>query len=127
MFRLPVRQWIGNAAAVLLGRHGAVAAAARAAGCSRPTAYDHAHQVEQAVADAHLPGPLREDLLAEVALLRDENRQLWDALDGAIDLPLARQQQFTAAATAMGLSLGQILALLAILLPQARLPSRATL
>src|SRR5947209_5651509 len=44
--------WIGNAAAVLLGHHGAVAAQARDAGCSRQAAYDHATKVQQAVARA---------------------------------------------------------------------------
>jgi hypothetical protein len=127
MLKLPLFSWIGNAAAVLCGNHGDVTTAARHAGCSRQTAYDHAHKVQTAVADAHLPGPCREQLLAEVALLRQENQELWDAYIDAIDFPQDKQQQFTVTASALGLSLSQVLVLLAILLPPSRLPSRATL
>jgi hypothetical protein len=127
MFKLPLLSWIGNAAAVLLGSHGDVTAQADKAGCSRQTAYDHAAKVQRAVEDAHLPGPSRPQLLQEVAHLREENRQLWAWLEQTIDCPQGKQRQFTVAATAMGLSLSQTLALLAILLPAAHLPSRATL
>jgi hypothetical protein len=127
MFKLPLLTWIGNAAAVLCGRHGDVAQQARTAGCSRQSAYDHADKVEQALADAHGPGPSRQQLLQQVAALRDENRQLWDWLDQTVDCPPAKQQQFTATACALGLSLSQTLALLALLLPKQRCPSRATL
>ncbi|MBV8430072.1 MAG: hypothetical protein JO244_02845 [Solirubrobacterales bacterium] len=127
MFTLPLFSWIGNAAAVLCGRHGEVTAAAEQAGCSRQTVYDHAAKVHQAVQDARLPGPSRQTLIEQVAGLQEENRQLWDWLDQALDCPLAKQQQFTVTACAMGLSLSQTLILLAILLPANRLPSRATL
>jgi hypothetical protein len=118
---------IANAAAVLFGPHGSVTAQAEQAGCSRQTVYDHAAKAQQALADAQLPGPARPQLLQEVAQLREENRQLWDWLDQAIDCPEAKQRQFTTTACAMGLSLSQALALLAILLPPGRLVSRATL
>jgi hypothetical protein len=118
---------IANAAAVLFGPHGSVTAQAEQAGCSRQTVYDHADKVQRAVADAQPPGPSRQQLLQENARLRQENRQLWDELDRAIDCPEGKQRQFTTTACAMGLSLTQALVLLAILLPPARLPSRATL
>jgi hypothetical protein len=127
MLKLPLLSWIGNAAAVLCGKRGAITTQAEEAGCSRQTAYDHADKVLQAVEDSRLPGPSRQQLLTEVAQLRDENRQLWDWLEQTIDCPLDKQQQFTVTATAMGLSLTQILTLLAILLPASRLPSRASL
>jgi hypothetical protein len=127
MFKLSALNWIGNAAAVLCGQHGDVTAQVEQVGCSRQTAYDHAHKVQQAVADAQRPGPSRTQLLQEVAQLRQENRQLWDALDQAIDCPEDQQRQFTTTACAMGLSLTQVLVLLAILLPPGRLPSRASL
>jgi hypothetical protein len=127
MFKLPLLSWIGNAAACLCGNHGDVTRAAEHAGCSRQTVYDHGQKVEKAVADAHLPGPRREQLLHEVALLRKENQELWDAYLESIDFPQDKQRQFTTTASAMGLSLSQVLALLAILLPPSRLPSRATL
>ena len=37
MFKLPIRTWILNAAAVFSGRHGAVTRQAEQAGCSRQT------------------------------------------------------------------------------------------
>src|SRR5262249_58707940 len=95
MFKLPLLSWIGNAAAALCGNHGDVTKAAQQAGCSRQTVYDHASKVEKAVADAHLPGPCREQLLHEVALLRKENQELWDAYLEAIDFPQSKQHPFT--------------------------------
>jgi hypothetical protein len=127
LFKLPVFTWIGNAAAALCGKHGDITQQAQDAGCSRQTVYDHAGKVEKAINDAHSGGPSREQLLAEIAVLRRENQELWDAYLDAVDFPKEKQQHFTTTAAAMGLSLCQILALLAILLPAKRLPSRATL
>jgi hypothetical protein len=127
MRKLSLLTWIGNAAAVLCGRFGAVTAQARQAGCSRQAAYDHAHKVQQAVADLHAGGPSREQLLRECEQLREENRQLWAALATAIDFPPAKQRQFAAVAAGLGLSLRQTWALLAVVLPAACCPSRATL
>src|SRR5262245_38045488 len=127
MFRLPLLSWIGNAAAALVGSHGDVTARARSAGCSRQTVYDHAAKVEKAVRDAQPAGPCREDLLKEVAQLRKENQELWQAYLESIAFPLDKQRRFCTCACAMGLSLSQVLALLAVLLPRDRLPARATL
>jgi hypothetical protein len=127
MPRLSLLTWIGNAAAVLCGKHGEVTAAASAAGCSRQSAYDHADKVHQALEDARLPGPCRARLLEENRCLRQENQQLWDWLEHTIDFPPAKQQQFATTASGMGISLSQILVLLALLLPEADRPSRATL
>jgi len=127
MATLPLLTWIGNAAAVLCGRHGAVTRHAAQAGCSRQAAYQHADKVQQAVREARQPGPARGDLLGEVQRLRTENRQLWDWLAEALEPPKAKQRRFTVTAAAMGLSLCQTLALLAILLPPRRCPRRATL
>jgi hypothetical protein len=122
-----VLTWVGNAAASLFGRHGAVTAQAHQAGCSRQTVYDHATKVQAVVADAQLPGPCRDQLLQEVRRLRDENRQLWQALENTFDCPKAKRRQFAVTAAAMGLSLQQTLVLLAALLPKSLLPSRPTL
>jgi hypothetical protein len=123
--KLSILTWIANAAAVFGGRRGAVTTQTQQAGCSRQAAYNHAQRVQQAVADAHTGGPTREQLLQEVQQLREENRQLWDALEETIDFPKARQQCFAVTAAAMGISDRQITALLTLLLA-ARAPSRAT-
>src|SRR6516165_10213765 len=119
--------WIGNAAAVWTGPWGAVADHARAAGCSRQAAYQHADRVLQAVADAQTGGPARAQLLADRDRLRQENRALTLAVADAVPFGEAPQRRFAATAAALGLSLNQTGALLACVLPNDRRPSRATL
>src|SRR4051794_40165069 len=110
MARLPLLSWIGNAAAVLLGRHGDVTTQAHDAGCSRQTAYEHAGKVQQAVADAQLPGPSRAELLEDNRRLRQEVERLQaqQRAEARTDLGPGRQRQLAAVTWAMGLSLGQI-------------------
>jgi hypothetical protein len=127
MATLSVLTWIGNAAAVLFGRHGAVTDQAQQAGCSRQSAYHHAQRVHDAVADCQDGGPSRAELRDQVQRLEDENQQLRRCLEQTIDFPEERQRRFTATAAAQGLSVTQILALLALVLPAPRCPSRATL
>lgn len=125
--KLSLLNRLGNAAAVLLGRHGAVSDQARQCGCSRQTVYDHANQVHQALAEAEQPGPSRQELLEENQRLHEENRQLWDWLEESFSCPAAKRRQFTVQAAALGLSLQQTRTLLAVLLPVALVPGRATL
>lgn len=125
MARLSVLTWIGNAAASLLGSHGAVTAQALQVDCSRQTIYDHADKVQAAVLQSQLPGPSRNDLLQENASLREENRQLWQLLGTMVNFGEDRQQHFASAASAMGMSLAQIVALLTIVLGKPCCPSRA--
>jgi hypothetical protein len=127
MRKLSVLTWIGNAAAVLCGRWGAVTAQTHVAGCSRQTAYAQAQRVQQAVAEAQQSGPSRAALLEALAQADTENRQLWQELEHAVPFPVAKQQQFTALAAALGLSLNQTESLLAVLLSAGDRPSRATL
>src|SRR5580692_5565047 len=112
MTTLPLLTWIGNAAAVLAGRFGDITRQARQAGCSRQAAYQHADKVCRAVADARAPGPSRGELLRDNQRLAEENRQLWQALEDAIDFPEDRQRRFAATAAACGVSLSTTLALL---------------
>lgn len=120
MFKLPLLSWIGNAAAVLFGAHGAVAEQAEKVGCSRQTVYDHAEAVQQAVEAAHLPGPSRRQLLEEVQSLRqqlDQQRHLVRQLQAErIDFGRQRRQRFLARASAAGVSLGQAHELFTVLL-----------
>lgn len=90
MRTLSVSTWIGNAAAVLCGRHGAVTAQTKQAGCSRQAAYQQARRVEQAVAQVQTDGPDPTVATAELAALRQENRQLWEALEFALYRPDGR-------------------------------------
>src|SRR5271167_1791413 len=70
MAKVSLLNRIGNAYAALCGKHGDITAQAEQVGCSRQTVYEHADKVQQAVADAQLPGPSRAALLAQTAELR---------------------------------------------------------
>lgn len=126
MVSVAVDVWIGNAAAVLSGCWGAVTRRAQQTGYSRTSIYNHAQRVEQAVINEQTGGSSYEALWADNARLRAENEALWDAWTGAEPLPEAKQQAFAATGSAMGLSLGQIITLLAIVLSPGTVPSRAT-
>jgi hypothetical protein len=127
MVSVAIDVWIGNAAAVLSGCWGAVTRRAQQTGYSRTAIYKHAQRVEQAVISEQAGGISYEALRAENARLRAENEALWEAWVTAEPLPESKQQEFAATGSAMGLSLGQIIVLLAIILPKGSTPSRATL
>src|SRR5437763_3023136 len=57
--------------------------------------------------------------------LKAENEALWQAWSEAEDLSEAKQRNFAGSGCAMGLSLSQIVTLLAIVLPRGAVPSRA--
>jgi len=118
--------WIGNAAAVLRGGWGSVTRRARETGDSRTAIDTHAPRVEQAVVNEPPGGVHSEALWADNERLRAANEARWDAWAGAEPLPAAKQHACAATGAAMGLSLGQISTLLAILLPNGMGPSRAT-
>src|SRR5437588_3895782 len=127
MLKIPLVTWIANAAVGLTGLYGDVTRQARLADCSRQTIYDHAHKVQAAVVDAHDDGPTRAALIAENQRLAQENAQLWRWLEETIEFPVIKQHEFVAIATAMGLSLNQVLALLALVLGVQACPGRSTL
>jgi hypothetical protein len=127
MTTVSVVSMIGNAAAVLCGPWGAVTAHAQQVGCSRQTAYEHAHRVHQAVTDWHGAGPSRDQLVRQRDALLQENQQLWDAWSDSVPFDSARQRRFAATAAALGLSLHQTRTLLLCILSPAHCPSRATL
>jgi hypothetical protein len=127
MLKIPLATWIANAAVGLTGLYGDVTRQASLADCSRQTIYDHAHKVQAAVLDAHDGGPTRAALIAENQRLARENVQLWRWLEETIEFPAIKRHEFVATATAMGLSLNQVLVLLALILGQQACPGRSTL
>jgi hypothetical protein len=127
VLKIPFAAWIANAAAALTGAYGDVTRQAEVAGCSRQTVYDHAHKVQAAVEDAHDGGSTRADLSGQNQQLRRENAQLWDWLAQTIEFPPSKQREFSVTAAAMGLSLNQVLVLLALILGKPACPCRSTL
>ena len=119
--------WISNAAARLSGTRGAVSLQARQVGCSRQAIYEQTRKVCDAVADQYSGGPTREQLIRDNQALRQENAQLWEWVDQAVEFTTAIQQQFCAVASAMGLSLLQIHVLMAVLQKPFAAPSRSTI
>ena len=92
MFCFPVATWIGNAAAVLGGRWGAVSHRAHEVGCSREAVYQQSRRVEQAVAREQSRGPRYDEVCAENQRLRAENEALWAVWTATEELPEAKQQ-----------------------------------
>ena len=125
MATLTAGMLICNVASLFSGVWGAVSKRARDANCSRQAIYQQKDRVVQAVAEVQQGGPSRAELQTEIKRLRDENRQLWEELAAMAEFPPSQQQRFAAEASAMGLSLAQVVALLSIVLGKRR-PSRAT-
>jgi hypothetical protein len=126
MIKIPFAAWIANAAAALTGAYGDVTRQADLADCSRQTIYDHAQKVQAAVEDAHDGGPTRARLIEQDRHLRRENAQLWDWLAATIEFPPNKRREFSVTAAAMGLSLNQVLVLLALILGKPDCPGRST-
>lgn len=126
MLTLPVEEWIGNAAAVVSGVWGAVTRRAEQSGFSRTAIYQHAERVVQAVANEQATGISYEELWAENEQLKAENEALWQAWSEVEELSESKQRELASAGSAMGLSLSQLVVLLAIVLPRHLAPSRAT-
>lgn len=129
MFKLPIRTWVRNAAAVFSAQHGAVAQQAREVGCSRETVYVHARKVEQ-----HLDAALNHDaawdeLHAENLRLRQEVDALRRDGELRVRFDKPRQQEFATTAFAMGVSLRQIEDLMETLLAESKIhaPDHSTI
>jgi hypothetical protein len=122
MFKLPVRTWILNAAAVFSGRRGAVTRQAEQAGCSRQTVDQHAQKLEQRLGDESAAGsPTEERPRPEVAAAPEP------AAGPCVLLDKDKLKELATTAFAMGLSLRQIEDLLGVLLPAGAVPDHSTL
>jgi hypothetical protein len=127
MFKLPVRTWILNAAAVFSGQHGAVTRQAEQSECSRETVYEHARKVEQRLAPEPGADAAWAELRAENQRLRQGIAELQRAAQDLIRCDKATQRQLATTAFAMGVSLRQVEDLLGVLLPAAEVPDHSTL
>jgi len=78
------------------------------------------------VANEQAGGLSDEELWAEYERLQAENQDLWQAWAEAEELSEAKQREVAASGSAMGLSLTQVVTVLAIVLPWGVVPSRAT-
>ena len=122
MFKLPVRTWILNAAAVFSGQHGAVTRQAEQAGCSRQTVYQHAETLELRLGDEPALDPSTADRRRPGAVAVPE-----PAAGPRILLDRDKLKELATTAFAMGLSLRQIEDLLGVLLPADEVPDHSTL
>jgi hypothetical protein len=122
MFKLPVRTWILNAAAVFSRQHGAVSRQAEQAGCSRQTVYQHAHKLEQ-----RLAAEPAADLPAEDRSRPEAGAEPEPAAAPRTLLDKDKLKELATTAFAMGLSLRQIEDLLGVLLPADKVPDHSTL
>ena len=127
MSTIPFTRWIVDAAARFCGRRAAVSQQAEQSNCSRQTVYDHGRKVLRAVTAEHAGGPSRQQLLEQNQALRQENAQLRNRLNHAIEFTQAKQQEFAAKARAMGLSLNQITTLLVVVLGKKAGRARSTI
>jgi hypothetical protein len=127
MRTIPFAHWIVDAAARFCGRRGAVSQQAQQNNRSRQTVYDRARKVLLAVTNEHSGGFSRQELLEQVRALRQENAQLCNRLNHVIEFSQAKQQEFSAKARSMGISLNQITVLLVVLLGKKISPARSTI
>ena len=118
MFKLPIRTWVCNAAAVFSGPHGAVTRQAREAECSRETVYEHARKLEQRIAAAPVDPEELARLRAENQRLRQELADLRRDGERAIRLDKPEQRRLATVAFASGVSTRQVEGLLALLLSE---------
>jgi len=128
MFKLPIRTWVCNAAAVFSGRHGAVTQQADEAGCSRESVYEHARKVERRLADSATESAALAESRAENQRLQRVIAARMRAADDQIHVDRAKLQELATTAFAMGLSLRQIEELLGLLLDRSdvRPPDHST-
>ena len=115
MFKLPIRTWVCNAAAVFSGQYCSVTQQAQDSQCSRETVYEHARKVEERLAAASRDKSRLAEQEAEIQQLR---RRVLDPV---------KQRKFATVASALGLSLRQTEDLFQILLPPGQAPAHSTI
>jgi hypothetical protein len=127
MFKLPVRTWVCNAAAVFSGEYGSVTEQAQESQCSRETVYKHARKVEERLAEASIDKDRLAQLEGENQQLQRRVAELEARAQQPVPLDPAKQRKFATIASALGLSLRQTEDLLQVLLPPGQAPDHSTI
>lgn len=127
MFKLPVRTWVRNAAAVFSGRYGSVTQQAQDSRCSRETVYEHARKVEERLAEASSDKSRLAAQEAEIQQLQQRVAELEARAQQPVVLDPLKQRKFATVAAAIGLSLRQTEDLFQILLPSGQAPDHSTI
>jgi len=127
MFKLPVRTWVRNAAAVFSGHHGSVTQQAQDSQCSRETVYEHARKVEERLAVASSDKSRLAEQEAEIQQLQRKVAELEARAQQPAVLDPLKQRKFATVASAIGLSLRQTEDLFQILLPAGQAPDHSTI
>ena len=127
MFKLPLRTWVRNAAAVFSAEYGSVTEQAQVSQCSRETVYEHARKVEQRLAEAASDPSRLAQQEVEIQQLRRKIAELQAHAQQPVVLDPVRQRKFATVAAALGLSLRQTEDLFQILLPPGQAPDHSTI
>ena len=127
MFKLPVRTWVRDAAAVFSGRYGSVTEQAEDSQCSRETVYEHARKVEERLTEAASDKSRLAVQEAEIQQLQRRVAELEARAQQPVVLDPLKQRKFATVASAIGLSLRQTEDLFQILLPPGQAPDHSTI
>jgi uncharacterized coiled-coil protein SlyX len=127
MFKLPVRTWVRNAAAVFSCQHGSVTQQAEDSQCSRETVYEHARKVEERLAEAASDKSRLAEQEAVIQQLQQQVAQLEARARQPVVLDSVTKRKFATVASALGLSLRQTEDLFQILLPAGQAPDHSTI
>jgi ParB-like chromosome segregation protein Spo0J len=127
MFKLPIRTWVRNAAAVFSGQYGSVTEQAEDSQCSRETVYEHARKVEERLAEASGDRSRLAQQEAEIQQLQRRIAELEARAQQPALLDPGKQRKFATVASAIGLSLRQTEDLFQILLPPGQAPDHSTI
>ena len=127
MFKLPIRTWVRNAAAVFSGKHGSVTQQAEESQCSRETVYEHARKVEERLEQAARDESRIAEQDGEIERLQRRVSQLESAAQNQPILDPLKQHELATTACAMGLSLRQTEDLFKIVLPPGEAPDHSTI
>ncbi len=127
MFKLPVRSWVRNAAAVFSGQYGSVTEQAQDSHCSRETVYEHARKVEERLAEASRDKSRLAEQETEIQRLQRRVSELEARAQQPVVLDPLKQRKFATVASALGLSLRQTEDLFQILLPPDQAADHSTI